>query len=100
MNVIAKSANIVSLTRATAAAVSNGSVPVAATSKVQKHKISVPEKVTRCTSYSIAQDLFDGPIRVGSGPAGLFNSMHMQYHYSIVHLSHENCRIKYAGFTS
>ncbi|THK33057.1 cytochrome b-c1 complex subunit Rieske, mitochondrial [Diachasma alloeum] len=69
MNVITKSSNIASLTRATVSAVSNGALPVSGTSKASKKKIATPPTVTRSTSYTIAQDLFDGPIRVGSGPA-------------------------------
>ncbi|XP_063994622.1 uncharacterized protein LOC135172519 [Diachasmimorpha longicaudata] len=69
MNVITKSSNIASLTRATATVVSNGSLPVAGSSKTTKTKIATPPTITRSTSYSIAQDLFDGPIRMSSGPA-------------------------------
>ncbi|XP_011305545.1 cytochrome b-c1 complex subunit Rieske, mitochondrial [Fopius arisanus] len=68
MNVITKSSNISSLSRAVAVTVSN-SGPVAGTSKAPKKKIPTPPTISRETSWTIRQDLFDGPIRVGSGPA-------------------------------
>ncbi|XP_014486749.1 PREDICTED: cytochrome b-c1 complex subunit Rieske, mitochondrial [Dinoponera quadriceps] len=69
MNVIAKSTTISPFLRVTATVVSNGSLPVAATGKVQKPKVPVPPTVIRILSQSLYQDLLTGPTRISSGVA-------------------------------
>ncbi|XP_011868404.1 PREDICTED: cytochrome b-c1 complex subunit Rieske, mitochondrial isoform X1 [Vollenhovia emeryi] len=68
MNVIAKSTALSPFLRATATAVSNGGLPVAATGKVHKPKIAVPQPVKRSPGQSY-QDLLTGPTCVSSGVA-------------------------------
>lgn len=67
MNVIAKSTTIAPFLRATATVVSNGGLPVAATGKVQKPKIAVPQPVRRRLQQTIYQDLLVGPTCISSG---------------------------------
>lgn len=69
MNVIAKSTTLAPFLRATATAVSNGGVPVAATGKVHKPKIAVPPPVKRMLQQTY-QDLLTGPTCISSGVAG------------------------------
>jgi len=70
MNVIAKSTTLSPFLRATATVVSNGGMPVAATSKVNKPKITVPEAFRRRLQQTIYQDLLTGPMCISSGVAG------------------------------
>ena len=70
MNVIAKSANIAPFARASATVVSNGTRPVAGTSKTMKPKVQIPPTVKRTLGWTLSQDISRGPIRISSGPAG------------------------------
>ncbi|XP_011265983.1 cytochrome b-c1 complex subunit Rieske, mitochondrial [Camponotus floridanus] len=67
MNVIAKSTTVSPFLRATATVVSNGGVPVAATGKIQKPKVTVPPTVKRTLGQSLYQDLLTGPTCISSG---------------------------------
>jgi len=69
MNVIAKSTALSPFLRATATAVSNGGMPVAATGKVHKPKVTVPPPVRRTLQQTIHQDLLTGPMCISSGIA-------------------------------
>ncbi|XP_077255670.1 Rieske iron-sulfur protein isoform X1 [Temnothorax americanus] len=69
MNVIAKSTALAPFLRATATAVSNGGIPVAATGKVHKPKIVVPPSVRRTLQQTTYQVLLTGPTCVSSGVA-------------------------------
>lgn len=70
MNVISKSPTLSPFLRATATAVSNGGMPVAATGKVQKPKVAVPPTVKRAHGQTLYQDLLTGPTCISSGIAG------------------------------
>ena len=70
MNVIAKSTNLSPFLRATATVVSNGGMPVAATGKVTKAKVTVPESFRRRLQQTVYQDLLTGPTYISSGVAG------------------------------
>lgn len=70
MNVIAKSTTISPFLRATATVVSNGGVPVAATGKVHKPKVTVPSIIKRALGQTLYQDLLTGPTCISSGVAG------------------------------
>ncbi|XP_050454678.1 cytochrome b-c1 complex subunit Rieske, mitochondrial-like isoform X1 [Cataglyphis hispanica] len=69
MNVIAKSTTISPFLRAAATVVSNGGVPVAATGKVHKPKVTVPSPVKRVLGQTLYQDLLSGPTCISSGVA-------------------------------
>lgn len=69
MNVIAKSTTLAPFLRATATTVSNGGIPVAATGKVHKPKIAVPQPVKRLLQQTTYQDLLTGPTCISSGVA-------------------------------
>lgn len=70
MNVIAKSTTVSPFLRATATVVSNGGIPVAATGKVHKPKVTVPPTVKRALGQTLYQDLLTGPTCISSGVAG------------------------------
>ncbi|KMQ91727.1 cytochrome b-c1 complex subunit mitochondrial [Lasius niger] len=70
MNVIAKSTTVSPFLRATATVVSNGGIPVAATGKVHKPKVTVPSTVKRALGQTLYQDLLTGPTCISSGVAG------------------------------
>lgn len=72
MNVIAKSTTVSPFLRATATVVSNGGVPVAATSKIHKPKVTVPPTVKRILGQSLYQDLLTGPTCISSGVTSTF----------------------------
>lgn len=67
MNVIAKSTTVSPFLRATATVVSNGGVSVAATGKVHKPKVTVPQTAKRILGQSLYQDLLTGPTCISSG---------------------------------
>ncbi|KYN07675.1 Cytochrome b-c1 complex subunit Rieske, mitochondrial [Cyphomyrmex costatus] len=69
MNVIAKSTSLSPFLRATATVVSNGGMPVAATGKVSKPKINVPQPFRRRLPQTVYQDLLTGPTCISSGVA-------------------------------
>jgi hypothetical protein len=70
MNVIAKSTTLSPFLRATATVVSNGGMPVVATGKVSKPKVSVPQPVRRTLQQTAYQDLLTGPTCISSGVSG------------------------------
>ncbi|KYQ48426.1 Cytochrome b-c1 complex subunit Rieske, mitochondrial [Trachymyrmex zeteki] len=69
MNVIAKSTTLSPFLRATATVVSNGGMPVAATGKVTKPKITVPVPFRRRLQQTTYQDFLTGPTCISSGVA-------------------------------
>ncbi|KAG5307219.1 UCRI protein, partial [Acromyrmex insinuator] len=69
MNVIAKSTTLSPFLRVTATAVSNGGIPVTATVKVSKPKITVPESFRRRLQQTTYQDFLTGSTCISSGVA-------------------------------